>query len=193
MPSLGLSGAGMTDDKTLTGIPRGWSSARPGVLVELLLKHPVLNPLVIFDELDKVSPSTNNGRAWDALLPMIEPGDAKRLYDPYLMGEMDVSNFSWLFLANSTQPLPEPLLTRLSVVHVDRPLGAQVVDVGWSMWRAIGKDSGLPWQRWPDISDSDMLAMAQRYGRSNLRRLRRALEALFFMRLAEDQQHGLLQ
>lgn len=193
MPSLTLSGAGMSDDKTLTGVPRGWSSARPGVLVELLLKHPVLNPLVIFDELDKVSPSTTNGRAWDALLSMIEPGDAKQHYDQYLMGEMDISNFSWLFLANSTQPLPEPLLTRLSVVHVERPSGAQVVDVGWGMWRANGKESGLPWQRWPNISDSDMLGMAQHYGRSNLRRLRRALEALFFMRLEGDQQHGLLQ
>jgi len=81
----------------------------------------------------------------------------------------------------------------LSVVHVDRPSGAQVVDVSWSMWRTIGKESGLPWQRWPEISDNDMLAMAQRYGRSNLRRLRRALEALFFMRLEGDQSHRLLQ
>lgn len=193
MPSLGLSGSGMTDDKILMGVTRGWNSARPGVLAELLVKNPALNPLVIFDELDKVTENTNNGSAWNALLTMIEPRDAKQHYDPYFMGEMDISNFSWLFLANSTRHLPEPLLTRLSVVNVDRPSGNQIIDVGWSMWHVIGKESGLPWQQWPEITDNDMLGIVKNFGDSNLRRLRRALDALFYKYLEAQKQDIVLQ
>ena len=183
MPSLMLSGSGMTDDKVLSGVPRGWSSARPGVLLDFLVQHPVVNPLVIFDELDKITESDQNGSAFNALLPMLEPGDAKRHYDQFLMGTMDISNVSWIFLANKLMPIPEPLLTRMLVIPVERPKGDQLIDVAWRIWRMVGQDSGLAWHQWPDITEREMRAVVKSYGQGNLRLLRRTLEVLFHKRL----------
>lgn len=193
LPNLLLSGAGMSDDKPLNGVPRGWSSARPSLLFDFLVQNPVMNPLVVFDELDKVSPGTHNGRAWDALLPMLEPGDAKRHFDHFLMGEMDISHFSWIFLANSTQALPEPLLSRMRVVNVERPSSEHMPDVSWRMWRTIGQESGLLWHQWPELSDSEMSIIARNHGHSNLRKLYRVIEALFYMRLESRHAEDALQ
>src|SRR5690606_2620616 len=114
--------AGMTDVKVLKGVTRGWASNRTSRIVEIIQQTRVPNPLFILDEIDKAhSGSSNGGDPQDALLDLLEPGNAKRYMDVYLMAECDLSSCLYIATANSLEAISEPLLSRLRPVLFPTP------------------------------------------------------------------------
>lgn len=121
-PNLVINLAGMHDNKVLKGVTRGWASNRPSRIVELILQSKVVNPLVILDEIDKTSvDSTRGGSAQDALLDLLEPGNAQRYQDVYLMTECNLSHCLYIATCNSFESISEPLKTRLQPVYFPGP------------------------------------------------------------------------
>ena len=84
----------------------------------------VATPLFIMDEVDKaiLHDYGNSGTPHDALLDLLEPGNAWRFTDVLLMTECDLSHCLYVQTTNSLQALPEPLQSRLRMVFF-RPLG----------------------------------------------------------------------
>src|SRR3546814_18074594 len=80
-------------------------------MLEFIQQTRVANPLFIMDEVDKVNPrgSNNGGCAHDALLDLLESGNAKRYTDVLLMTECNLSHCLYLLTSNSVSALPEPL------------------------------------------------------------------------------------
>ena len=128
LPVVFMSLAGMADNQMLKGTARGWSSARAGYLVDALLEHRVANPLVCLDEIDKSGTSQHNGRVWDTLLSMLEPSTAGSVSDEFLLAPVNYSAFNWVATANDLSDIPEPLLSRFTVVEIKRP-GPEHFDV----------------------------------------------------------------
>ncbi len=121
LPTLAISAAGQSDNKALKGTARGWSSGRPGQLVEFIAAEKVANPLVIVDEIDKVSDSTHNGSLHHTLHQLLDAQNARQWMDDYLLGRCDLSQVSWVATANRIDQLPTSLLSRFQVVNVPAP------------------------------------------------------------------------
>ena len=120
-PNTVINMSGMTDVKVLKGVTRGWASNRPSRIVEFIRQSQVANPLFILDEVDKAHGYANGGNPQDALLDLVEPGNAKRYSDIYLMTECDVSHALYILTANSLEKLSEPLKSRLQIVFFQAP------------------------------------------------------------------------
>ncbi len=112
---------GDNDNRSLGGTARGWTGAQPALPIVGMAQSGSANPLVVFDELDKVSPDKRNGNAWDTLLSMLEPVTAGSWYDRCLMAPVDLRHVVWIATANSVHALPPPLLSRFDVVRVPGP------------------------------------------------------------------------
>lgn len=121
VPAALLDVAGMTDNRLLEGTSRGWTNHQPCWPVTVINAARVANPLLVLDEIDKVSPSDHHGQTWHTLLAMLEPVSAKRYYDRSLLARVDLSHIGWLLLANRAGALPGPLRSRLDIVTVDPP------------------------------------------------------------------------
>lgn len=122
-PSAVINMGGMTDVKVLKGVTRGWSTNRPSRIVEVMLQNLTANPLFILDEVDKAHgyENRNGGNPQDALLDLLEPGNARRYSDIYLMTECDLSHALYVLTANSLQTLSGPLKSRLRMVNFPAP------------------------------------------------------------------------
>lgn len=121
MPRMTIACAGSSDSMSVRGTSRGWSSSRPGVILELLQRHASPQALILWDEIDKASPSAHNGRMWDVCLQLLERETARRYYDEALEVHCDLSWVNHVATANYLKPLPRPLLERFQVMHAPQP------------------------------------------------------------------------
>ena len=112
-----LNLAGMQDDHFLAGVSSGYSSAQPSTLLRTISKEYIANPIVIFDELDKVS-KTNNSDIQSRLLGLLEEHESAHWYEAYLQSEVDFSHLSFLFTANTLESIPSALKSRLRIVEM---------------------------------------------------------------------------
>lgn len=141
-PNTVINLAGMTDVKVLKGLTRGWSSNRPSRLVEFIQQTKVPNPLFILDEIDKAQCGySNGGDPQDALLDLLEPGNARRYHDVYLLTECNLSHCMYIATSNSLSALSEPLLSRLRPVLFPAP-GPEYAHV---ILKGIVKDLESSW------------------------------------------------
>lgn len=121
-PNTVINLAGMSDVKVLKGVTRGWASNRPSRMVEFIQQTRVPNPLFILDEIDKTGvASVNSGDPQDALLDLLEPGNARRYQDVFLMAECDLSHCLYIATCNSMRAIPDALLSRLNPVLFPSP------------------------------------------------------------------------
>ncbi|MCI2810998.1 AAA family ATPase [Eoetvoesiella caeni] len=141
-PNAVINLAGMTDVKVLKGVTRGWSSNRTSRMVEFILQTQVPNPLFILDEIDKTQCAySNGGDPQDALLDLLEPGNARRYHDVFLLTECDLSHCMYIATSNSLQALSEPLLSRLRPVLFPAP-GPEHAQV---ILKGVVRDLELAW------------------------------------------------
>ena len=107
----------------VVGCQRGWSGARPSRVLEHILTDLVGNPFIIIDELDKAGRTrSDRGQSYglaEGLLPLLEPGTAHDWTCPYYRVRFDMSCLSWVLLTNSLTPVPEPLLSRCTVLKMN--------------------------------------------------------------------------
>jgi hypothetical protein len=121
MPKMTIACAGSADSMSVRGTSKGWTSSRPGVILELLQRHASPQALILWDELDKASPSTHNGRMWDVCLQLLERETAHRFFDECLETHCDLGWVNHVATANHLNPLPRPLIERFHVMHAPQP------------------------------------------------------------------------
>lgn len=161
VPFRVVMAGGSSDSMFLRGTARGWSSARPGAVIETIAVEQVANPLIVVDELDKASPSNRNGRIWDVLLQLLEPASSKAFLDECLGVPADISKVSWIATANSLNPLPEPLLNRFTVVLVKPPCKEDLLKVAESVRRQMAMDLEIDQRMIPHFSGEQLDLLAQ--------------------------------
>jgi hypothetical protein len=174
-PNTVINLAGMSDVKVLKGVTRGWASNRPSRMVEFICQTEVANPLFVLDEVDKAgSVYSNGGDPQEALLDLLEPGNARRYQDIYLMTECDLSHCLYIATSNSLARLPEPLLSRLRPVFFPAP-GPEHTEV---IVRGVLGDMERAWGLPAGALSVTERQMARLRGLPP-RRVRRALLAIF--------------
>jgi ATP-dependent Lon protease len=113
-----------SDRFQLSGLSSFWRHSRMGKLAKGLLECPTASPLFAFDELDKAT-RISGDNVVDVLLSVLEPESAKAFVDEYIGLPVDLSYALFLATANSTQPIPAPILSRLTVIEIPDPSAEQ--------------------------------------------------------------------
>lgn len=116
----------------IVGSDSGYNRAKEGRVIRLMAsrdpKGPVLNPVLILDELDKVS-ATMQFSPLSALLSLLEKRDAERFRDAFFGVPVDASGIQFLATANDRYAIPGPLLSRFEVFTVADYTPDQFIDV----------------------------------------------------------------
>lgn len=177
---INLGGAA---DASVGGTSAQWHSARPSVIVQHLHQSRVANPAIVWDEADKASTNRHNGSAFDVLLGMLEPDQAKRYVDPALEVECDLSWVVQLATANDLDTVPAPVKDRMRILLVPAPTWQQIGPMVRRIVDEIQAERNLraEWQVPFGQDEMDVLAAAWAQSPS-FRPLRRVLEDMMARR-----------
>lgn len=156
VPFRTVMAGGGTDSMFLRGTPRGWSSARPGAVIQAMAIERVANPIFLVDELEKASAHSNNGRIWDVLLQLLEPASSKTYLDECLQVPCNLSWVSWIATVNTLSGLPKPLLERFTVVLVEQPGPDHFMALVEGAIRAFALEMGMDPRLLPSLDAEDL-------------------------------------
>ncbi|MGL5151490.1 MAG: endopeptidase La [Clostridium sp.] len=112
-----VSLGGMKDESEIRGHRRTYVGATPGRFIHALKDSKSLNPVILLDEIDKISTSYK-GEPADALLEVLDNEQNKTFRDNYLEIPINLSEVLFVVTANSLHTIPAPLIDRMDIIQL---------------------------------------------------------------------------
>ncbi|MGN0902579.1 MAG: endopeptidase La, partial [Succinivibrio sp.] len=177
-PFYRLSLGGVGDDSVIKGHRKTYIGAMPGKFVQALRETEAMNPVIMLDEIDKLTKSYNGDPA-SALLETLDPEQNSTFMDDYLDERLDLSKCLFICTANTTDTIPPALLDRMDPIRLSGYISQEKLDIAKhhllpkSLEKAHMKKSQLK------ISDAVLKKIIEEYAReSGMRSTERAIDRI---------------
>ena len=173
-----ISLGGVRDEADIRGHRKTYIGAMPGRIVNALIQAGVRNPLILLDEIDKLT-RDSHGDPTSALLEVLDSEQNKSFRDHFVELPYDLSDCMFIATANSLESIPRPLLDRMEIIELSIYTKREKL--------AIAKDHLLPKQlarhglnkRMLKITDAAILEIIDFYTReAGVRNLERTIASL---------------
>jgi ATP-dependent Lon protease len=174
-----ISVGGVRDEAEIRGHRRTYVGAMPGLLIQGLRRVAVKDPVLMIDEIDKMSGGGPSGDPTAAMLEVLDPSQNNSFVDHYLNLPFDLSQCLFICTANNLFDIPAPLRDRMEIIKIAGYTVEEKVEIAWRyLLPRLLEEHGIT-DKDIQFTDESLSFISSRYSReAGLRNFERNLAAI---------------
>ena len=174
-----ISVGGVRDEAEIRGHRRTYVGAMPGLLIQALRRVQVRDPVLMIDEIDKMSGGGPSGDPTAAMLEVLDPSQNDKFVDHYLNLPFDLSSALFICTANNLFDIPAPLRDRMEIIRIAGYTIEEKVEIAWRyLLPRLLVEHGIS-DKDIQFTDESLSFISNRYSReAGLRNFERNLAAI---------------
>src|SRR5690242_9794941 len=174
-----ISVGGVRDEAEIRGHRRTYVGAMPGLIIQALRRVAVRDPILMIDEIDKMSGGGPSGDPTAAMLEVLDPSQNNAFVDHYLNLPFDLSGALFICTANNLYDIPAPLRDRMEIIKIAGYTVEEKVEIAWRyLLPRLLEEHGIT-DKDLQFTDESLSFISNRYSReAGLRNFERNLAAI---------------
>src|SRR3982751_4263880 len=174
-----ISVGGVRDEAEIRGHRRTYVGAMPGLIIQALRRVQVKDPVLMIDEIDKMSGGGPSGDPTAAMLEVLDPSQNDEFVDHYLNLPFDLSSCLFICTANNLFDIPAPLRDRMEIIKISGYTIEEKVEIAWRyLLPRLLEEHGIS-DKDLQFTDESLSFVSNRYSReAGLRNFERNLAAI---------------
>jgi ATP-dependent Lon protease len=174
-----ISVGGVRDEAEIRGHRRTYVGAMPGLIIQALRRVQVRDPVLMIDEIDKMSGGGPSGDPTAAMLEVLDSSQNNAFVDHYLNLPFDLSSVLFVCTANNMFDIPAPLRDRMEMIKIAGYTVEEKVEIAWRyLLPRLLEEHGIT-DRDIQFTDESLSFVSNRYSReAGLRNFERNLAAI---------------
>src|SRR4051812_20928755 len=174
-----ISVGGVRDEAEIRGHRRTYVGAMPGMIIQAMRRVHVKDPVLMIDEIDKMSGGGPSGDPTAGMLEVLDPSQNTSFVDHYLNLPFDLSQVLFICTANNLFDIPAPLRDRLEVIKIAGYTVEEKVEIAWRyLLPKLLEEHGIT-DKDIQFTDESLSFVSSRYSReAGLRNFERNLAAI---------------
>ncbi|KAH3685035.1 hypothetical protein WICPIJ_003972 [Wickerhamomyces pijperi] len=175
-----FSVGGIADVSEIKGHRRTYIGALPGRIIQGLKKTQSQNPLILIDEIDKVTHGGSQGDPNAALLELLDPEQNSEFLDQYMDIPIDLSKVLFVCTANTLETIPRPLLDRMEVIELPGYVAEEKIKIAENYLIPLAKKGTGLQDAKVNLTAEGVETIVKQYAKENgVRRLKQLIEKVY--------------